>query len=54
MFCFKVETGEPGRINGAADSLSVEIPVTITATTKNFTGSYTLKRINDVSGSTPE
>lgn len=55
----KVEIGEPGSINGAVGSLYVEIPVTITATTVNgttqhFTGSYTLKRINDVPGSTPE
>lgn len=55
----KVDIGEPGRINGAVGSLYVEIPVTITATTVNgttqrFTGSYTLKRINDVPGSTPE
>lgn len=55
----KVEIGEPGRINGAVGSLYVEVPVTITATTVNgttqhFTGSYALKRINDVPGSTPE
>lgn len=55
----KVNIGEPGRINGAVGSLYVEVPVTITATTINgttqhFTGSYTLKRINDVPGSTPE
>lgn len=54
----KVDIGEPSRINGAAGSLYLEIPVTITATTVNgttqhFTGSYTLKRINDVPGSTP-
>ena len=53
----KVDIGEPGRINGAVGSLYVDIPVTITATTVNgttqhFTGSYTLKRINDVPGST--
>ena len=55
----KVNIGQPGSINGAVGSLYIEIPVTITATTVNrktqrFTGSYTLKRINDVPGSTPE
>jgi hypothetical protein len=54
----KVDIGEPGKINGAVGSLYLEIPITITATTVNgttqhFTGSYTLKRINDVPGSTP-
>lgn len=54
-----VVIGKPGRIDGAAGSLYVEIPVTITAKTVNgqtqhFTGSYTLRRINDVPGSTPE
>ncbi len=55
----KVDIGEPGRINGAVGSLYVEIPVTITATTvkgttQQFTGRYTLQRVNDVPGSTPE
>ncbi|MFB2895867.1 hypothetical protein ACE1CI_23405 [Aerosakkonemataceae cyanobacterium BLCC-F50] len=55
----KVNIGQPGSINGAAGSLYIEIPVNITATTVNrttqrFAGNYTLKRINDVPGSTPE
>lgn len=55
----KVEIRQPGQVNGAAGSLYVEIPVTITAKTVNnvtqrFAGSYTLKRVNDVTGSTLE
>ncbi len=52
-----VKVGEPGEIEGAAGSLYIEIPVTVTAITKNgtrqsFRGSYMLKRVNDVPGST--
>ncbi|WP_374791630.1 hypothetical protein [Aerosakkonema funiforme] len=55
----KVNIGKPDSINGAVGSLYVAIPVTVTATnvngtTQRFTGNYTLKRINDVPGSTPE
>ena len=54
-----VEVGEPGRLDGAAGSTYIEIPVTVTAVTKNgtrqrFRGSYVLRRVNDVPGSTPE
>jgi hypothetical protein len=53
------EIGEPGRIEGAAGSLYIEIPVTITGTLnggEDFrqTGSFTLRRANDVPGATPE
>jgi len=55
----KVEIGKLGDLDGAVGHLYIEIRVTITAKTVNgetqkFTGSYTLKRTNDVPGSTPE
>jgi hypothetical protein len=45
----RIETGLPSRIEGAAGSRYVDVPVTIVATTKagqvqNFTGTYTLRR----------
>lgn len=54
-----VTVGEPGRIDAAAGSLYIEIPITVTATTtsgtsQRFRGSYVLRRVNDVPGSTPE
>jgi hypothetical protein len=54
-----VTVGEPGRIDGAVGSLYIKIPVTVTATTtsgtsQRFRGSYVLRRVNDVPGSTPE
>lgn len=54
-----VKIGKPGEIDGAAGHLSIEIPVTITAIAKNgtrqsFRGSYVLRRVNNVPGSTPE
>lgn len=54
-----VTVGEPGRVEGAAGSLYIEIPVTITAVTENgtqqqFRGSYVLRRVNSVPGSTLE
>ena len=54
-----VTVGEPGRVDGAAGSAYIEIPVTITAVTKSgtqeqFRGSYVLRRVNSVPGSTPE
>lgn len=53
----QVKIGKPGRIDGAAGSLYIEIPVTITAKSingniKHFKGSYVLRRVNDVPGST--
>jgi hypothetical protein len=44
-----VTTGEASRVEGAAGSRYVDVPVTITATTKSgeaqrFTGTYTLRR----------
>ena len=55
----QVTIGEPGRLDGAAGSIYVAIPVTLRATTVNkvtqrYQGSYTLRRVNDVPGSTPE
>ncbi|WP_445638309.1 Lipoprotein [Nostoc sp. DSM 114161] len=54
-----VEVGEPGRLDGAAGSSYIEIPVTVTAVTINgtpqrFHGTYVLRRVNNVPGSTPE
>lgn len=54
-----VEVGEPGQLDGAAGSTFIEIPVTVAAVTKNgtrqrFRGSYVLRRVNDVPGSTAE
>jgi cytoskeletal protein RodZ len=54
-----VEVGEPGRLDPAAGSSYIEIPVTITAVTKNgtrqrFRGSYVLRRVNNVPGSSPD
>ncbi len=54
-----VEVGEPGQIEGAAGSLYIEIPVTVTAVTtsgtpQRFRGTYQLRRVNDVPGSTSE
>jgi hypothetical protein len=51
-----VELGEPGRIGAAAGSVYISIPVIITATQKDgsvreFSGSYTLRRTNNVDGS---
>ena len=53
-----VEIGQPSRIDAAAGSRYINIPVTITATMKNgqvqhFSGSYALRR-NVVNGATPE
>ena len=54
-----VEVGKPGRPDPGAGSIYIEIPVTVTAVTTNgtpqrFRGSYVLRRVNDVPGSTPE
>ncbi|WP_019517637.1 hypothetical protein [Sphingomonas sp. Mn802worker] len=54
-----VVTGTPSDPEGAAGSSYIRVPVTVRATLKNgiaqrFTGSYTLRRVNDVDGSTTE
>ena len=54
----QVEIKNPDRIEGAAGSRYIRIPVTITATTtdgkvQNFVGKYTLRR-TVVDGATPE
>ncbi|MEH2025332.1 hypothetical protein [Nostoc sp.] len=53
------EVGKPGSLEGAAGSLYIEIPVTVTNVTSNgtpqrFHGSYKLRRVNNVPGSTPQ
>jgi len=52
-----VDLGTPGHVEGAAGLSYIEIPVTITAVTMNgipqrFRGSYVLRRVNNVPGST--
>jgi hypothetical protein len=54
-----VDVGQPRNPNGAAGSSYIEIPVTVTAVTQKgapqrFRGSYVLRRVNDVPGSTAE
>jgi hypothetical protein len=54
-----VEVGQPGRLEGAAGSLYIEIPVTVRAVTSNgthqrFQGSYVLRRVNNIAGSASE
>ncbi|WP_375480321.1 hypothetical protein [uncultured Nostoc sp.] len=54
-----VEVGKPGKPDPGAGSIYIEIPVTVTAiatngTPQRFRGSYVLRRVNDVPGSTPE
>lgn len=51
-----VEIGHPGRLEGAAGSIYIEIPVNIAAiatngTPQRFRGSYVLRRVNNVPGS---
>lgn len=48
---------KPGDAEGAAGSIYVELPVRVDATLRSgahqhFTGSYVLRRVNDVDGST--
>lgn len=54
----RAEIGEPGRVEGAAGSRYVTVPVSVHATTvhgetQRFEGSYTLRR-SVVDGATPE
>ena len=49
---------KPGDAEGAAGSVYLELPVRVDATLRSgrrqhFVGSYTLRRVNDVDGSTP-
>lgn len=53
------EIGAPGRIEGAAGSLYVDVPVQVygrkaDGTAFHESGTITLRRVNDVPGSTPE
>jgi hypothetical protein len=55
----EVDIGEPGRIEGAAGSLYISIPVQIRAHRKSgeqvqLSGTATLRRVNDVPGATAE
>src|SRR3546814_13608364 len=56
---YHANIGAPGRIEGAAGSLYVEVPVQVygrlnTGEEFNMLGSVQLRRVNDVPGSTPE
>ena len=56
---YHATAGPPGRIDGAAGSLFVEIPIELHATRKDGSeqharGSAVLRRVNDVPGATPE
>jgi hypothetical protein len=55
----RVATGAPRDMEGAAGSSFVTVPVTVDAeldddTRQHFVGSYTLRRVNDVPGATPD
>src|SRR3546814_1224316 len=55
---YHANIGAPGRIEGAAGSLYVEVPVQVygrlnTGEEFNMLGSVQLRRVNDVPGSTP-
>ena len=54
-----VTTGTPTNGEGAAGSIYIDVPVTVSARLKDgkrqrFVGHYTLRRVNDVPGSTAE
>ena len=56
---FHAELATPGGVQGAAGSLSVDIPVTVSGElndgqTFRLEGPVTLRRVNDVPGATPE
>jgi hypothetical protein len=56
---YNAEIGAPGRIEGAAGSLYVEVPVVIYGRLKNgepvhMKSTMTLRRVNDIPGSTEE
>jgi hypothetical protein len=56
---YHAQIGAPGEIEGAAGSSFVEVPVVIYGRLKSGeevhqSGSATLRRVNDVPGSTPE
>lgn len=56
---YAVELGEPGRMEGAAGSIYIEIPARVTATldsgeTQRLGGTVVLRRVNGVPGSTAE
>jgi len=53
----KVKIGDPGQIEGAAGSSYIEVPLQLTGGTKSgeavaLAGAATLRRVNDVPGST--
>lgn len=55
----RVVAGRPLSGDGAAGSIFIDVPVTVVATQKNgsrqrFRGRYTLRRVNDVDGATPD
>ena len=53
----KVEIGDPGQMEGAAGSSYIDVPLQLTGRTKSgeaaaLAGTATLRRVNDVPGST--
>lgn len=53
-----VDVGRPGRVEGAAGSLYITVPVTVNAvlddgTRQHFTGSYVLRQVNGPDGPAP-
>ena len=54
-----VDASPPTDSEGAAGSVYIEVPVTVNAelkdgTRQRFSGTYTLRRVNDVQGATPQ
>jgi hypothetical protein len=55
----RITIDQPGEVEGAAGSLYISIPVSVHAElndgeTQSFVGSYVLRRVNDVEGSSAE
>ena len=49
-----VVMGEPGPMEGAAGSIFIEVPARVVLEPESLAGTVTLRRVNDVPGSTPE
>lgn len=49
-----VMMGEPGPMEGAAGSIFIEVPARVVLEPESLAGTVTLRRVNDVPGSTPE
>lgn len=49
-----VDIGEPGPMEGAAGSIFIEVPARVVLEPESLAGTVTLRRVNDVPGSTEE